>query len=98
MEIRRATKNDCTVIAELALMAGEGIPAYFRAQSQQPGETVEEDSYSADLVMYLAGKQSAETDSTSRKISSTQFDPARLDEAGSIIPANTRASVTDPAA
>ena len=38
MEIRPATLPDTRVIAELALMAGEGIPAFFWAQSQRPGE------------------------------------------------------------
>ena len=42
MEIRSASKQDCRAIAELALMAGEGIPGYFWAQSQQPGQTIEE--------------------------------------------------------
>ena len=42
MEIRSATEQDCRAIAELALMAGEGIPAYFWAQSQRPGQTIEE--------------------------------------------------------
>ncbi len=41
MEIRKARKSDCHAIAELALMAGEGIPAYFWAQSQLPGQTLE---------------------------------------------------------
>lgn len=34
MEIRKATKDDCKSIAELALIAGEGIPAYFWEQSR----------------------------------------------------------------
>ena len=38
MEIRNATKADCRAIAELALMAGEGIPAFFWEQSAEPGE------------------------------------------------------------
>lgn len=35
MEIRKATINDCRPIAELALIAGEGIPAYFWEQSKK---------------------------------------------------------------
>lgn len=40
MKIRPATTQDTLAIAELALMAGEGIPAYFWAQSQAPGESL----------------------------------------------------------
>lgn len=40
MIIRPASKRDTLAIAELALMAGEGIPAYFWAQAQQPGEAI----------------------------------------------------------
>jgi ribosomal protein S18 acetylase RimI-like enzyme len=40
METRPATLEDCRAIAELALMAGEGIPAWFWTQSAQPGEGV----------------------------------------------------------
>jgi len=40
MKIRPATREDTFAIAELAMMAGEGIPAFFWAQSQQPGETL----------------------------------------------------------
>lgn len=42
MEIKPATADDCLAIAELALMAGEGIPGYFWAQSLQPGQTLEQ--------------------------------------------------------
>jgi len=42
METRQATKADCRAIAELALMAGEGIPAYFWEQSRQPGQEIED--------------------------------------------------------
>jgi ribosomal protein S18 acetylase RimI-like enzyme len=42
MEIRKATLDDCRAIAELALFAGEGIPAYFWAQSQKEGETIKD--------------------------------------------------------
>lgn len=38
MDITPAGKNDCLAIAELAMMAGEGIPAYFWEQSRQSGE------------------------------------------------------------
>jgi ribosomal protein S18 acetylase RimI-like enzyme len=41
IKIRPAGKDDCPAIAELALMAGEGIPAYFWEQSRQAGETIE---------------------------------------------------------
>lgn len=40
MKIRTATKADCRAIAELALMAGEGIPACFWRQSVGPGKDV----------------------------------------------------------
>jgi ribosomal protein S18 acetylase RimI-like enzyme len=42
MELRPATKTDCRAIAELALMAGEGIPAYFWGQSRQAGQDIED--------------------------------------------------------
>lgn len=41
MIIRKATKKDCRSIAELALMAGEGIPAYFWEQSRRDNEDIE---------------------------------------------------------
>lgn len=37
---RAATRDDAHAIAELALIAGEGIPAFFWAKSQRPGETI----------------------------------------------------------
>ena len=40
MEIREATKADSRAIAELALMAGEGIPGYFWAGAAAPGEDI----------------------------------------------------------
>jgi len=40
MEIRNATRADCPAIAELALLAGEGIPAYFWETSRKPGQTL----------------------------------------------------------
>lgn len=42
METRQATRADCRAIAELALMAGEGIPAYFWEQSRKPGQDIED--------------------------------------------------------
>lgn len=42
VETRQAAKADCRAVAELALIAGEGIPAYFREPSQQPGEALED--------------------------------------------------------
>lgn len=36
--LRPARKTDCRVIAELAQIAGEGIPAWFWAQAAAPGE------------------------------------------------------------
>jgi ribosomal protein S18 acetylase RimI-like enzyme len=41
IEIRKATKDDCLAIAELAMMAGEGIPAFFWEQSRQADERIE---------------------------------------------------------
>jgi ribosomal protein S18 acetylase RimI-like enzyme len=40
MEIRKAAKGDCRAIAELALVAGAGIPAYFWEQSRQAGQEI----------------------------------------------------------
>lgn len=40
--IRNATPGDCLAIAELALIAGDGIPGYFWAESQQPGQSLAE--------------------------------------------------------
>jgi len=42
MEIRKATKDDCRQIAELALIAGEGIPAYFWEEAKKPEQEIEE--------------------------------------------------------
>lgn len=42
VDIRKATKTDCRSIAELALIAGEGIPAYFWEQSTKPGQAIED--------------------------------------------------------
>lgn len=38
--IRKATIDDCKAIAELALMAGEGIPAYFWEQSRKGDQDI----------------------------------------------------------
>lgn len=40
--IRPAGLDDCLAIAELAQLAGEGIPGIFWAESQLPGETLEQ--------------------------------------------------------
>ncbi len=40
MQIRPAARQDVRAIAELALMAGEGIPAYFWAQAQRAEESI----------------------------------------------------------
>ncbi|HEM45757.1 MAG TPA: GNAT family N-acetyltransferase, partial [Alphaproteobacteria bacterium] len=56
MDIRKAAKGDCRVIAELALIAGEGIPAYFWEQ-EQAGEP--------DLLTVGARKAGSETDNFS---------------------------------
>ena len=40
MEIRKATPEDCRSIAELALIAGDGIPAFFWEQSRAKGQQV----------------------------------------------------------
>jgi ribosomal protein S18 acetylase RimI-like enzyme len=41
VEIRKAGIDDCHAIAELAQIAGDGIPGYFWADSQRPGQTLE---------------------------------------------------------
>ena len=41
MEIRNADNTDCPAIAELAQLAGGGMPVYFWADSQQVGESLE---------------------------------------------------------
>jgi hypothetical protein len=40
MNIRKAAKDDCRTIVELALLAGEGIPAYYWEQSRRPGQDI----------------------------------------------------------
>jgi len=42
MHIRKAVKSDVKDIARLALIAGEGIPAYFWAQSAAAGQQLED--------------------------------------------------------
>ena len=42
MHIRKAGESDVNDIARLALIAGEGIPAWFWAQTAKPGQPVEE--------------------------------------------------------
>jgi len=40
MKIRKATEDDCRNIAELSLIAGDGIPAYFWEKSRVNGQQV----------------------------------------------------------
>lgn len=40
LKIRKASIDDCKFIAELALMAGEGIPAYFWEQSRKENQDI----------------------------------------------------------
>lgn len=56
MEIRKATIRDCRSIAELALIAGEGIPAYFWEQSRKNDQ---------DIVAVGAQKAASETENFS---------------------------------
>lgn len=56
MEIRKATVDDCYAIAELALIAGEGIPAYFWGQT---GDTDQ------DIIRNGARNAASETDNFS---------------------------------
>lgn len=58
MEIRKAVVEDCRTIAELALMAGEGIPAFFWEQSRRGDE---------DLLEIGARNASSETENFSYK-------------------------------
>lgn len=41
MLTRKATMEDCRSIAELALIAGEGMPAYFWGQSKSENQEIE---------------------------------------------------------
>lgn len=56
MDIRKAAIDDCYAIAELALIAGEGIPAYFWQQSKDP---------EPDIVRIGARNVASETDNFS---------------------------------
>lgn len=40
LTFRRASSDDCRKIAELALIAGEGLPAYFWEQGAKEGEDI----------------------------------------------------------
>lgn len=42
MQIRKAINSDCNDIARLALIAGEGIPAWFWQQSATAGQNIED--------------------------------------------------------
>ncbi len=42
MQIRPATKDDVNAIARLALIAGEGIPAWFWTRSASPDQAIED--------------------------------------------------------
>ena len=42
MQIRKVSKFDVEDIAKLALMAGEGIPAWFWQQSAEPGQPIKD--------------------------------------------------------
>lgn len=42
VDIKKAGLGDCYAIAELALIAGDNIPAYFWEKSRKPGQTLEE--------------------------------------------------------
>ena len=42
LTIRNAGPGDCLAIAELALIAGDGMPGFFWADSQQPGQSLAE--------------------------------------------------------
>jgi hypothetical protein len=42
MYIRKAVKSDVKVIAKLAMIAGEGIPAWFCEQSATAGQNIED--------------------------------------------------------
>jgi len=58
MEIRKANLKDCYSVAELALIAGEGIPAFFweQAKKEQP-----------DIVAVGAGNLESESENFSYK-------------------------------
>ncbi|MCP5418963.1 MAG: GNAT family N-acetyltransferase [Gammaproteobacteria bacterium] len=56
MKIRKATAQDCRFIAELALIAGDGIPAYFWGKSQNKDQ---------DIISVDASNASSETENFS---------------------------------
>lgn len=56
MQYRNATPGDCLSIAQLALIAGEGIPAYFWEQSRTDDE---------DIISVGARNAASETDNFS---------------------------------
>jgi len=56
MQIRKACLDDCDAIARLALIAGEGIPAYFWEQSKVGNE---------DILQVGARNAASETDNFS---------------------------------
>jgi len=72
IKFRKAHKQDCYSIAELALIAGEGFPAYFWGQSARDGEDIidvgarnassetENFSYRNTIVAEQAGEKNGE--------------------------------------
>jgi len=58
MQIRNANLKDCYSVAELALIAGEGIPAFFWAQSRNEGQ---------DIISVGAHNLASETENFSYK-------------------------------
>jgi len=58
IEIRKANLNDCRPIAELALIAGEGIPAYFWEAQRKKDQ---------DIISVGAHNLESETDNFSYK-------------------------------
>jgi ribosomal protein S18 acetylase RimI-like enzyme len=56
MLLRKATTADLRPVAELAMLAGEGIPAFFWESSRQPGE---------DILDVGAGRAASETENFS---------------------------------
>jgi len=56
--IRKATKEDCRSIAELALIAGEGIPAYFWEHAKEDNQ---------DIIEVGAQSAASETENFSYK-------------------------------
>lgn len=52
MNIRPAQEDDCLAIAELAQIAGDGIPGHFWADTRQPGQSLAQAG--AQLLMSVA--------------------------------------------